>query len=105
MSNTPKQDALIARMLSNSPRTFDGGYSMTGLDDALIYEALDESNDSITDEALKYKCPIALMSFLASESVKTKEDVQRCRNFIDEYVESTWSLNFGESDNAHLLED
>lgn len=90
-----KQEELANRMVKHQLGSFDGGYSSTGLDHALIDEAVAEAN-----EGNEYpSSEVVLMAFLASQYAETSQAIENARNFMIDYIDSCMVVNFGETDN------
>jgi hypothetical protein len=89
---------LVARMLSfdSNAQPFDGYPGITDADISLVHEATAESR---SDTSVQFSCPVILMSYLASEHVKTRAQYDNARAYIDEYVDNAWACNMIEGSN------
>jgi|LauGreDrversion4_2_1035121.scaffolds.fasta_scaffold462701_3 hypothetical protein len=88
-------EKLIDRMLNyKQPGSlpFDGYPSMDCFDEGMIEAALgcgqNEGN------------PIIMLSYLASENVKTRQQYESAKAYIADYVDTVWHCNMNEGSNA-----
>ena len=92
-----KEQALANRMIAFEGG-YDGGYSTSGLDDALIQEAIEEAN-APTERDLQ-TTEMGYLCYVASEYAKTHEQYHNAKAFILAYVDSCWDINMCEGGNA-----
>ena len=91
MTQTPKQDALIARALSfTENEQFDGYPTNSEHDISLIHEAAQEANSPDVTQFL---------AFVLSCSATTKEEADNVQRFYQDYVKNLWVCNVAESSN------
>lgn len=95
MGNQTAVQALTDRMLSYDG-CFDGYPSLECSDETLVLNAIAE-HDGISDGVI-------LMSYIASEECKTREQYDNCRKFILAYFESCWVANMSEGSNPVYAE-
>lgn len=81
--------------------SYDGGYSTSSLDDALIHDAVAEATAAHPDHP---SSPIPLMCYLASQYVMSRAEYENCERFIQCYVFACMDVNFGETDNVVAAE-
>jgi hypothetical protein len=88
--------ALIDRMLSYNGN-FDGYPSMYCEDEGLIMGAMyEQAKEAPIDEPVHM---IGMLCYLASENVKTREQYENCRNFIEDALHAAWVCNMTEGSN------
>lgn len=93
-------ESLIQRMLSFTD-CFDGYPSMSCNDENLIFAAVAESvaRNDVPQAASDPTDAVILMSYLASENVKTRDEYRNAKDFIHAYVECCWLANMCEGSN------
>lgn len=89
---------LIDRMLAFNTAgslPFDGYPTLSCADEELVHQAIMEE----PAPADAFRCPIALMSYLASENVTTRQQYESAKAFMADYVAAAWACNMIEGSN------